>query len=455
MADALKVIKVYHNNSKTKLKEIYTVDSDNHKHGLYCSFFEDGEPETEITYDKDEPIILKKYKQSRIQEIIHLKNGKKNGPYKEYYSNAQLKTDAYYIDNKLNGPFVSYHGNGEYEKKATYENNRLVGIFESFHEDGSLKERIEYKNNKPEEVSQPKLKPKNINELFPYEERYIGGEIKIKAFRNITGAFIGVYKEFYENGQPKVSANYNDRGRLEGVYEEFYENGKPKREMNYINDCLTGSFNAYYKSGKPQVKDNYLNNKLHGLCYGYYESGEIQYESNYMDDKSIATEYYESGIISAITLKDKNGQPIRKVIYYENGQPEAVIRDIYAKTETRIYIKYYEDGTLKEKGIFTKYHENGFYEKYDEKGKFIKKMYHVDAHEISVAEMAKIKNALNRKKQFFAKQIDPERREKVQMILDLRKDEKFNALKEGKKFKEAYARFEALKSQKQQKSKVR
>ena len=50
-------------------------------------------------------------------------NGKKNGKYKSYYENGQLKSIGNYVDDKLNGEFKSFHENGELYDTSIFSND--------------------------------------------------------------------------------------------------------------------------------------------------------------------------------------------------------------------------------------------------------------------------------------------------------------------------------------------
>jgi hypothetical protein len=54
------------------------------------------------------------------------KNGKKVGPWVEYYSNGQLLFKGTYKDRKMDGPWVGYHRNGKLSYEGTYRDGKKI-----------------------------------------------------------------------------------------------------------------------------------------------------------------------------------------------------------------------------------------------------------------------------------------------------------------------------------------
>ena len=226
-----------------------------------------------------------------------------------------------------------------------------------------------------------------------------------------------IFKAYYESDSGpnylRVIGTVDIENREQGVSIYFYKTGKLEVKANYKDDKLNGISEHFYESGKLKARQIYKDGKLNGLQEEYYENGNQKMKANYKDDKlnGVLVEYYE------------NGNPKMKA-RFKDGKLNGLLVEYYINANQIKRKAKYEDGVL----ISTEY-------------------YKIDTVKIELSNQRKIES--------YTKQIDPERRKKVKQIMRLRKDEEFNTLKEGKKFKEAYARFEALKSQKQQKSKVR
>ena len=90
----------------------------------------------------------KKYNESGqlIEEFPPVKDGKWNGPYREYYDNGQLKEERTYEDDKWQGPYKSYYPNGQLKAKGTRrEDGSWEDDYEEYGENGVRKLLSPYK----------------------------------------------------------------------------------------------------------------------------------------------------------------------------------------------------------------------------------------------------------------------------------------------------------------------
>jgi len=99
------VIRTYHDEEKTKLKEEYFI-CDNKKEGIYKSYHDNGQLKEEVNYI----------------------DGKKNGIRKSYHENGQLWDEVNYIDGKENGILKLYHRNGQLEIEVNYIDGKANGF---------------------------------------------------------------------------------------------------------------------------------------------------------------------------------------------------------------------------------------------------------------------------------------------------------------------------------------
>ena len=76
-------------------------------------------------------------------------NGKKNGTYKAYYENGQLREICNYKDGKKEGGNIKYYNDGCIRIICNYKNDKLEGEYNKYY-DGKLFQKSFYKNNKLE-----------------------------------------------------------------------------------------------------------------------------------------------------------------------------------------------------------------------------------------------------------------------------------------------------------------
>jgi len=84
------------------------------------------------------------YPDGNVAEEIVWENGQKNGSWKQYFKNGQLKTTATYANHKLDGKFASYTPDGKTSIEGVYRNNVRDGEWNRYDEDGNLVITIKY-----------------------------------------------------------------------------------------------------------------------------------------------------------------------------------------------------------------------------------------------------------------------------------------------------------------------
>jgi antitoxin component YwqK of YwqJK toxin-antitoxin module len=158
----------------------------------------------------------------------------------------------------------------------------------------------------------------------------------------------GLYKEFYkQNGKVKTEGVY-EKGLKEGVWKYFDLPGTLNKEETYKKDKLNGLLTKYAQN-KVTETEHYLNDELDGLCqkfspdsvlvekytykkgvllsrYSYFPDGKVKSGEIIPRDKNKTytyKQYYNSGAKRIIATL-KNGEYIKSVSYYENGQIETV-----------------------------------------------------------------------------------------------------------------------------------
>ena len=76
------------------------------------------------------------------------KNGKKEGPWVNYWDNGQLRLKGDYKNGTSDGPWVSYYGNGQLGGKGDFKDGKKEGPWVYYNEDGTVNEELTgtYKN---------------------------------------------------------------------------------------------------------------------------------------------------------------------------------------------------------------------------------------------------------------------------------------------------------------------
>jgi hypothetical protein len=102
----------------------------------------------------------------------------KEGEYKEYYENGNLKIHCFYKDDKLEGEYREYFENKNLHLHCFYKDNKLEGEYKEYFENKNLHLHLFYKNN---------LLNGKHKQYFDYDSQlckyYINGQIIIKYFK--------------------------------------------------------------------------------------------------------------------------------------------------------------------------------------------------------------------------------------------------------------------------------
>ncbi len=221
----------------------------------------------------------------------------KDGPYKEYYKDGQLKKEGFYKNDKKIGVWKDYYENGQVEYVNNYSNaGKRLGTGESYSEKGIL----------ISETKQPQ------NGMLLVKKYYDSG--KFLAVYNIVPQqnnerFVksGNYKEYYEDGTLKVESIYKNN-ELSGVWKQFFETGEIEWEVEYVNDFKQGFYKQYYKNGKIQVEGSNNKNLKEGGENRYDSDGKLEWVGVYLNNDFNGTwEQYDAEGKPINAFKYKNG----------------------------------------------------------------------------------------------------------------------------------------------------
>ena len=69
------------------------------------------------------------------------KDGKRDGPWVDYYNNGQIWTKGTWKDGKRNGPWVYHYADGRLLEKGTWKDGKKDGPWVSYNKDGTVYEK--------------------------------------------------------------------------------------------------------------------------------------------------------------------------------------------------------------------------------------------------------------------------------------------------------------------------
>jgi len=346
---------VYDTLQKITSLESYVNDV---KQGLLRSFYKNGKTKSIVPYDKGKPdgIAYEYSPDSLITAIITYKGGilqsfekinqrdaanRKQGIWKEFYDNLEVKKEMKFNDDSLDGYVQDFDKKGNLISTKKYNNGKRilkapeianVEVYREVYKDGTLKYEGVYSDGvaigthykyvqKYQCDSSLFLKHDSSGAGTTYENRlvcrnvpvpdscieYFDGTVvargKVDSARNRIGIWTefhntgefkgkGAYKEgnrtgdwefFYASGKLEQRGKYDKKGRTQGVWKWYYESGALLREELYVNGKREGQLTDYDEQGKIILQGNFIENKMEGPWV--YETPDYKEYGNYINDE--------------------------------------------------------------------------------------------------------------------------------------------------------------------------
>ncbi len=179
---------------------------------------------------------LKDFSKARVH--MYFRNGKKHGPFLQYYPNGQLKEKGKYNEAKKVGQWNYYNQNGRISSLRSYKNGKLDGVSSNFSSDtGILISKIIYQNGKIKDGT--------------YE--YFDKDGNLSSVTNFKG---GV-----KFGSEQV-INYWDNGRIKSDITYNYDG-------TYLGKTINGEFSYYRRNGNTLLNGKVLAGKPFGVWTEY------------------------------------------------------------------------------------------------------------------------------------------------------------------------------------------
>ena len=145
----------------------------------------------------------------------------KNGLYKSWHPNGQMRERCTYKNGKRDGLCESWHSNGRALGRCTYKNKELDGLYESWYSNGQMSERCTYKNGKKDGL---------------YEQWHENGQM-LKRFTYENGKRDGLCEEWHSNGQMRYRHTYKN-GEKDGLHENWHANGQMYMRCTFKNGIM-------------------------------------------------------------------------------------------------------------------------------------------------------------------------------------------------------------------------
>ncbi|MDR2539925.1 MAG: hypothetical protein LBC45_04980 [Chlamydiales bacterium] len=333
---------------------------------------------------KNSSTVTSYHDNGQLWHRLEVVDGRAHGLYQEYYSNGQLKIEAFLIegvadihhlaqaswifDNKstvrneqgqvvaeifydkglLHTPSVYYYPEGSIKKIIPYQQGLIEGYLEEFDCDGNLLQKLAYRKGEKEGIS---LGYWNKEQL-QFSEKYQKNQLIEAVYFDSNGKKIA---EIYNGSGQKAEFV---EGRLhqlitfsgavaEGEVKVFHPNQSLHAIYSIKNQKKQGEEKIYYSSSleNPQIKLclYWDDDKIQGMVKTWYPSGkpESQREFNQNKKQGTSVAWYENGDVMLIEEYDR----------------DVLISGSYFKPKDNTPISQIEQG----KGTATLYTSNGIF----------------------------------------------------------------------------------------------
>ncbi|MDX2195864.1 MAG: hypothetical protein NW207_05560 [Cytophagales bacterium] len=341
-----------------------------------------------VWYDGDRRYIKETYYvKYEDSTVLH-------GEYMTFYQNFNIKTQGQYKDNIATGPWVYYYENGNKKMEGEIDNFLQTGIWRYYYENGNISMigpmvkgkkdgywRFYYEDGKPKSEGHlhegkndgdwiyyyddgvTKAKANYNNGIGKYTEYYEDGTLKMEGMTKF-GKSDSLWSYYYPNGKLKARG-YEDNGLRVGKWQFFFDTGKLASEGIYKDGQTNGEWKYYNTDGTLSATGAEKNGQKEGQWRMFYANGKVKGDGIFNEGDGVYTEYYENQSIKIKGIFTKGKYDGKWTYYYDNGVLEGEC--IYANGEGW-YTGYYQDGAKKMEGLLKEGNKIGVWKLYKNDG---------------------------------------------------------------------------------------
>ena len=300
--------------------------------------------------------------------------GQKQGVWKFYYGNGQLKTLEKYKDNVAIDTTTEYYSNGNLKKITIMDNAGTVNEERDYTYKGTLS-KVTKKTGEDEYEETTYFSNGQVQLTLPYNKKLVKDGVYNSYYKNgriekvipiKDGKYAGPGKKYYENGKLSEECNYED-DQAEGVDTKYYETGKVKSTYTFHKGKYEGDFKEYYDNGVLAETGSYRKGKKTGTDIRYNRKGQKYGEIEINDDVPVSIKCYDANNKEFYTRANKDGLRIYS-LFYSNGNKYIDIKlsedgfmegltPYYSYTGSKDYDINYKNGN--KEGKYTSYFKDG------------------------------------------------------------------------------------------------
>ncbi len=377
----------YHNELTNGLRRVYLSDG-----------IQEDQFENEVRVNQS-----RRYdRRYHLLQVIPIKDGYEHGispvydttgrlieiiTYKKGFLNTREVLNRYDSQGRRNGYWKAFYDNFELKWEQYYKHGLRDGYYKEYDEKGNLKQIVKYVND-VEQIVESETQP-----LQMQHEYYPNGRVRREAsFRGRKRE--GTWREFDENGNV-ISSQVYQNGRLvqsgimdtdgtrRGEWVELYPDSTLRAKGLFINGKRSGEWKFYFPGEVLEQVGNYKEGKY----VEYDEDGMVIASGSYFEGLKSGKWKEVSGGVTSEGVYRNDRQVGEWTSYYANGKPafKGSFKGGYPDGE---HYYYYQNGRLREIQSYSGGIRNGVWKKFLDTGEmFFEEKYEQDKDEVINSEL--------------------------------------------------------------------
>jgi len=247
----------YYPNGKPKV--VATYNEDGIPEGVRREYNEDGEVERAYVFRKGKI----------VEEGIFTDAGEKEGNWKEYYPDGELKAIGSYSNDEKQNEWKYYYPGGQLEQIGKFVDGQPDSVWNWYYQSKKLLRKEHFYN----------------------------------------GLSDGLLTEYTEDGLVITKGDYIE-GKKEGLW--IYNVGDNRDEIEYIDGLRNGLFKSYYKDNTVSYEGKFVDDLPNGEHRWYWQNGKIKKQGKYMMGRKTGDwKKYDFNGISIIIISYQKGKEVK------------------------------------------------------------------------------------------------------------------------------------------------
>ncbi len=194
------------------------------------------------------------------------RKGRRQGNWRDYYANGQLRYEGKFKNDKCKGTFRYYDEQGKLKATNEFDKSGEKALNKTYAPNGRVVATGYYQNQKKEGE-------------WKYFDAYSGQLLMVED--NKDGKVDGWSRLYNPNNGKLAEETQFVNGKPQGQCKKYSDTGVLVMECQYRNGLLDGPAKTYYASGALKEEGQYTKGEKSGVWKTYNEDGDVILEEAY------------------------------------------------------------------------------------------------------------------------------------------------------------------------------